>query len=166
MSLRAWPLGHFTITEYLKSQMENTQHNSYSELSVEKRCLYGFQVLLLCLACSSLVLLECCTGPTETGPVSPLTAICTCYFTQKHEKLAVGRPGIICPPPKSFLIIYSLERCLSPEAWCLLSVQKYIYIHFHSFNYIVTLKSLINLGIEHSKGSSHPTNMSLSMRQL
>lgn len=140
MSPRAQPfVGHFTIIEYLKLWMENTQHNSFCELSIKKRYMYVFQVLLLCLACSSLVLLECCTGLLETRPVSPLTVICTCCFTQKHKKLAIGRCGIICPPPKSFLIVNSLEICLSPEAWCLISLQKCIFIHFHAFKYIQSL---------------------------
>lgn len=91
-----------------------------------------FQVLLLCLACSSVV--ECCTGL-----VSALTVICTYHFTQKHKKLAIGRALVICPPPKSFLIINSLEKCLSVEAWCLLSLQKCTFIHFHTFKHIQSL---------------------------
>lgn len=101
--------------------------------------MYVFQVLLLCLACSSPVLLEGCSAGDWSS--TPLTVTCTCCFIQKHKKLAVGRSGIICPLPKSHVIINSLELCLSPEAWCLIALQKCIFIPFHAFKYIQSLSN-------------------------
>lgn len=77
----------------------------------------------------------------EPGPVTTLTVTCTCCFTQKHEKLAVGRSGIICPLLKSCVIINSLELCLSPEAWCLIPLQKGIFIPFQAFKYSQSLSN-------------------------
>ncbi|XP_068043943.1 protein phosphatase Mn(2+)-dependent 1K isoform X2 [Anomalospiza imberbis] len=99
-----------------------------------------------------------CIGLLGPDPVTPLIVTYTCHFTQKHKKLAVGRSGIICALPKSCVFINNLELYLSSEAWCLIPLQKCIFVHFHAFKYRpVTFKSLLKLGIEH-KGSSHPTN--------
>lgn len=103
---------------------------------------------------------RCCQmyWPLGPAPVTPLTVTYTCCFTLKHKKLAVGRSGIISALPESCVIINSLELCLSPEAWCLIPLQKCVFIHVHAFKHRpVTFKSLLKLVIEH-KGSSHPTN--------
>lgn len=69
----------------------------------------------------------------EPGPVTPVTVTYICCFTQKHKKLALGRSRIICALPKCCVIINSLELCLSPEAWCLIPLQKCFFIPFHAF---------------------------------
>lgn len=74
-----------------------------------------------------------CIGLLGPAPVTPLTVTYTCCFTQKHKKLAVGRSGIISALPESCVIINSLELCLSPEAWCLIPLQKCVFIHVHAF---------------------------------
>lgn len=99
------------------------------------------QVLLLWLACSSPVLSECCTGLLEPAPLTPLRVTYTCRFTQKHKKLALGRSGIICALPKSCVIINSLGLCLSPEAWCLVPLQKRVFIPFCAFKYSQSLSN-------------------------
>lgn len=73
--------------------------------------------------------------PAGAGPGNSLTYTYTCCFTQKHKKLAVGRSGIICALPKSCVIINSLELCLSPEAWCLVPLQKCIFIPSPAFKH-------------------------------
>lgn len=66
------------------------------------------------------------------------TALCRSLYNYRVFEI-IGGKYVICPPLKSFLIINSLEICLGSEAWCSVSLQKSIFIHFHAFKYIQSL---------------------------
>lgn len=110
MSSRAWPsVGHSTMIQCLKLEVENTQHGSSCEIAIIKMvyvCVPGTAAVSGIQFTSAIA---SCIGLLGPGPVTPLTVTYICCFTEKHKKLAVGRSVIISALSESCVIINSLE---------------------------------------------------------